>query len=258
MDKVSIIIPMHNAEKFIEETVMSVVNQTYTNWELILVDDCSTDRTLELVQGLKEKLEADIESGQDCRIKIVPLTENVGAANTRNEGLKQSVGRYVSYLDADDLWVKEKLEKQIAHMERTNAAFAFTGYEFADENGVGTGKIVRVPETITYKQALQNTTIFTSTVMFDTRQIPRMELAMPVIKSEDTALWFKILRGGHMAYGLDENLVAYRRAGKSLSSNKLEALRRIWNLYRKAEKLSIPYSMYNFFFWAVRAVRRRI
>ena len=144
MDKVSIIIPMHNAEKFIEETVMSVVNQTYTNWELILVDDCSTDRTLELVQGLKEKLEADLESGQDCRIKIVPLTENVGAANTRNEGLKQSVGRYVSYLDADDLWVKEKLEKQIAHMERTNAAFAFTGYEFADENGVGTGKIVRV------------------------------------------------------------------------------------------------------------------
>lgn len=263
-DKVSIIVPMHNAAKYIEETITSVLNQTYTNWELVLVDDCSTDNTLEVVRELKAKLEAENAAGTNPvagvgdKLLIIPLTENVGAANTRNTGLEKTTGRFVSYLDADDLWEKEKLEKQVAHMERTGAAFSFTGYEFADENGVGTGKIVRVPETINYKQALQNTTIFTSTVMFDTEQIPRAELAMPVIKSEDTALWFKILRQGHLAYGLDENLVAYRRAGKSLSSNKLEALRRIWNLYRKAEHLSIPYSMYNFFFWAVRAVRRRI
>ncbi len=257
-DKVSIIVPMHNASKYIEETIYSVINQTYTNWELILVDDCSTDNTPEVVQGLKRKKEEAGEKTLAEKIQLICLEENVGAANTRNAGLEKTTGRFVSYLDADDLWEKEKLEKQVTHMKKTGAAFSFTGYEFADENGKGTGKIVRVPETISYKQALQNTTIFTSTVMFDTEQIPRMELAMPVIKSEDTALWFKILRSGHLAYGLDENLVAYRRAGKSLSSNKLEALRRIWNLYRKAEHLSVPYSMYNFFFWAVRAVRRRI
>lgn len=254
-DKVSIIVPMHNASKYIEETVSGVTNQTYTNWELVLVDDCSTDNTREVVRELIQEMEDNVPGE---KIKLICLEENVGAANTRNVGLEKTTGRFVSYLDADDLWDREKLEKQVAHMEKTGAAFSFTGYEFADENGKGTGKIVRVPETISYKQALQNTTIFTSTVMFDTKQIPRMELAMPVIKSEDTALWFKILRSGRLAYGLDENLVAYRRAGKSLSSNKLEALRRIWNLYRKAEHLSIPYSMYNFFFWAVRAVRRRI
>ncbi len=251
-EKVSIIVPMHNAEKYIGETVACVVNQTYTEWELILVDDCSTDGTLKKVREVQEK------SGVGEKIQIIPLTENVGAARTRNAGLEKTTGRYVSFLDADDLWDREKLEKQVGHMEHTGAAFSFTGYEFADENGKGTGKIVKVPETINYKQALQNTTIFTSTVMFDTEKIARKELAMPVIKSEDTALWFKILRSGILAYGLDENLVAYRRAGKSLSSNKLEALRRIWNLYRKAERLSVPYSMYNFFFWAVRAVKRRM
>ena len=134
----------------------------------------------------------------------------------------------------------------------------FTGYEFADENGKGTGKIVRVPETITYKEALKNTTIFTSTVMFDMEKLPKEQLQMPLIKSEDTALWWKILRQGTVACGLNENLVKYRRAGKSLSSNKLEALRRIWNLYRKAEGMSIPASAMHFCFWAVNAVKRRV
>ena len=143
-------------------------------------------------------------------------------------------------------------------MQQKNAAFSFTGYEFADENGVGLGKIVRVPETLSYRQALQNTTIFTSTVMFDTEKIPRSMLQMPLIKSEDTALWWKLLRNGETAYGLDENLVKYRRSKGTLSSNKLEAMRRIWNLYRKEEKLSLPYSVYNFFFWALRAVKRRV
>ncbi len=255
-DKISVIIPMHNGGKYIEETVSSVMNQTYANWELLLVDDCSSDNTLEVVNNIIEKAESN--PGMAGKIQVIPLKENGGAAVARNTGLVKSTGRFVTYLDADDLWKEDKLERQIGHMADTGAAFSFTGYEFADENGKGTGKVVRVPKTIDYKQALQNTTIFTSTVMFDTTQIPREELAMPVMKSEDTALWFKILRQGHLAYGLDENLVAYRRAGKSLSSNKLEALRRIWNLYRKAEHLSVPYSMYNFFFWAVRAVKRRI
>lgn len=253
-DAVSIIVPMHNAARYIEETIRSVVCQTCDNWELLLVDDCSGDDTVKTVRNLLEEFPAPIQG----KIKLICLKENVGAARARNTGLKEAQGRYISYLDADDLWHPEKLEKQIAYMQRKAAAFSFAGYEFADEFGKGTGKIVRVPEQLSYKQALQNTTIFTSTVMFDTRKIEREKLNMPVIKSEDTALWWSILRMGYTAYGLDENLVSYRRAGRTLSSNKLEALRRIWNLYRKAEKLSLPGSIYNFFFWAVRAVKRRV
>ena len=115
-----------------------------------------------------------------------------------------------------------------------------------------------MPETLNYRQALGNTTIFTTTVMFDTEKIPKEMLEMPVMKSEDTALWWRILRNGYTAYGLDENLVRYRRPGKSLSSNKLEAIRRIWNLYRRAEGMSIPASVWHFCFWALRAVKRRV
>ena len=143
-------------------------------------------------------------------------------------------------------------------MEQKEAAFAFTGYEFADEQGRGLGKVVQVPATLSYKEALKNTIIFTTTVMFDTEKIDKSLLVMPVIKSEDTALWWKVLRNGYTAYGLNENLVKYRRPAKSLSSNKLEAVRRIWNLYRRAEGMSIPSSAYHFCFWAVRAVLRRI
>ena len=115
-----------------------------------------------------------------------------------------------------------------------------------------------MPETMNYRQALSNTTIFTTTVMFDTRKIAKDLLEMPVIKSEDTALWWKVLRNGYTAYGLDENLVKYRRPRKSLSSNKVEALRRIWNLYRKAEHMGVLSSAWHFCFWAVRAVMRRV
>ncbi len=249
-DKVSIIIPVYNAEKYIRETVASVKAQTYENWELLLVEDGSFDASRQLLTEMTEK-------ENDERVRLI-CQENSGVAKARNKGLSEATGRFVSYLDADDLWSADKLEKQLAFMEEKQAAFSFTGYEFANEEGKGTGKIVKVPETLSYRQALKNTTIFTSTVMFDTEKIEKDKLKMPVIKSEDTALWFSVLRTGHTAYGLNENLVRYRRGGESLSSNKLEALKRIWNLYRKAEHLSVPYSMYNFCFWALRAVKRRI
>lgn len=248
---VSIIVPVYNAEKYICETVECVRKQTYENWELLLVEDCSKDSTVAVLQEYLEKV-------KDARVRLIRQEKNNGAARSRNRGLKEACGRYIAYLDADDLWVPEKLEKELAFMEGKQAAFAFTGYEFADENGKGLGKVVRVPETLTYKEALKNTTIFTTTVMFDTEKIDKNFLEMPIIKSEDTALWWKVLRSGYVAYGLDENLVKYRRAGKSLSSNKLEALRRIWNLYRKAEGMSIPSSAYHFCFWAVNAVLRRV
>lgn len=248
---ISIIVPVYNAEKVITETMDSVLGQTYPYWELLLVEDGSKDNSADVI------MDYIAEKGEN-RIRLIRQPSNQGAARARNRGLNQARGRYISYLDADDLWVPEKLEKQLKLMEQKDAAFSFTGYEFADENGIGLGKIVRVPETLSYRQALSNTTIFTTTVMFDTQKIAKELLEMPEIKSEDTALWWKVLRTGCIAYGLDENLARYRRAGRTLSSNKLEAIRRIWNLYRKAEGLGLVRSMWHFCFWAVRAVWRRI
>lgn len=248
---VSIIVPVYNVEKYIGETMDCVRRQSYENWELLLVEDCSTDDTLQVV-------EAYINRVKDERIRLLRQPVNGGAANARNAGVLQARGRFIAYLDSDDLWEPGKLACQLDFAEKKDAAFVFTGYEFADEQGRGLGKIVHVPEVMNYRQALKNTTIFTSTVMFDTRKIPRELLDMPLVKSEDTALWWKVLRMGYQAYGLDENLVRYRRAGKSLSSNKVEAIRRIWNLYRKVEGLGLFQSMWNFCFWAVRAVLRRV
>lgn len=248
---ISSIVPVYNAERFIEETMASVAAQSYPRWELLLVEDGSSDGTVSVIQEY-------IRRNAEERIRLIRQPENLGAARARNRGLKEAAGRYIAYLDADDLWVPEKLEKELAFMAKKDAAFAFTGYEFVNEDGGGTGKVVRVPETLDYRQALKNTTIFTTTVMFDTAKISKELLEMPLIKSEDTALWWKVLREGYTAYGLDENLAKYRRAGKTLSSNKLEAVRRIWNLYRKAEGLGIMSSAWNFCFWAVRAVKRRI
>ncbi|MCM1101296.1 MAG: glycosyltransferase [Clostridium sp.] len=248
---VSIIVPVYNVEKYIVEAIESVRRQTYDNWELLLVEDGSTDDTGRIMEEYGESV-------RDDRIRILRQPENRGAAEARNRGVTEARGRYIAYLDSDDLWEPEKLERELAFMRERQAAFAFTGYEFADESGKGMGKVVHVPRTLNYKQALRNTTIFTTTVMFDTARIPKEMLQMPKVKSEDTALWWKVLRNGYIAWGLDENLVKYRRAGSSLSSNKLEAVRRIWNLYRKVEGLSVPVCMWNFGFWAVRAVWRRV
>lgn len=248
---VSIIVPVYNVEKYIVSTMDCVRRQSYQNWELLLAEDCSTDGTLQVI----EEYLAEV---RDDRIRLLRLPENMGAAKARNYGLKQAKGRYIAYLDSDDLWEPEKLSRELAFMDEKQAAFAFTGYEFADENGRGTGKVVHVPQMLNYRQALKNTTIFTTTVMFDTALISKDMLEMPTIKSEDTALWWRVLREGYIAYGLDENLVKYRRVGKSLSSNKLEAVRRIWMLYRKVEGLGLIASVWNFCFWAVRAVVRRV
>lgn len=247
-EMISIVVPVYNAQEFLEDTVQSVRAQTYPYWELLLVHDGSTDKSMEIMEKLAKK---------DGRIRIFDK-ENTGAADTRNFGVKKARGEYLAFLDADDLWLPEKLKKELCYMKEKDAAFVFTGYEFADETGKGTGKVVLVPEKLTYKQALKNTTIFTSTVLFDLKKIKKEELMMPQIKSEDTALWWRLLKNGYIAHGCNENLVLYRRAKKTLSSNKLEALRRIWVLYRKAEGLSIAQSSYNFCFWAVNAVLRRI
>lgn len=247
---ISIIVPVYNAGAYIEEAIAMVRAQSYKAWELILVDDCSADDS-------RRRIEESIAKGKED-IYLISKPVNEGAAKARNTGLSKARGRYIAFLDADDVWMPDKLEKELAFMEEKQAAFVFTAYEFGDENAVGTGKVVHVPPALTYHKALSRTVIFTTTVLIDTDKTGRELIRMPAVKSEDTATWWKILRHGFTAYGLDEVLAIYRRPAKSLSSNKMEAIRRIWNLYRKEEKLSLWYSGYNLFFWALRATLRRL
>lgn len=251
MDKISIIIPVHNASDFLDDTIWSVLRQTYSYLELILVDDASSDDSAEICK--KYAL------ANPSVIRFLPSESRValGAAETRNRGVKAASGRFICFLDADDLWMPEKLERQVRFMREKACAFSFMSYEFANKKARGTGKIAHVPEQISREEALRNTTIFTSTVMFDTFRLSKDKLLMPNVKSEDTATWWTILREMD-AYGLDQPLVLYRRSGHTLSSNKLRAIARIWNLYRRVERLNRREALKNFFSWGKNAVRRRV
>ena len=247
-DLVSIIVPVYNAERFLKETIETVLNQTYKNWELLLINDCSTDNSSVVAKNyLSDK------------VKWIDMEKNGGAALSRNKGIEVSKGRYICFLDADDLWDKTKLEKQIEFMISNNCAFSFTGYEFADENGKPNGKKVHVLSKINYNQALKNTTIWTSTVMFDMNKLTKEDIYMPnVRRGQDTATWWKVLKKIDYAYGLNQILSFYRRTNDSLSSNKFKALKRTWNLYRNVEHLNLVKSSYYFFWYCFNAVKRRV
>lgn len=246
---VSIIVPVYNAERFLEDTIKTIQDQTYENWEAIFVDDCSKDNSVKILENAKK---------YDDRIKIIKLKKNSRAAAARNEGIKASKGEFLCFLDADDFWVKDKLELQVEFIKNNDYEFIFGGYEFANSEGVPTGKVVRVPAKMNYNDALKNTTISTCTVMFNMNKLTKEQVYMPLVVSEDTACWWKILKIIDYAYGMNNILAYYRRSENTLSSNKLVAIRRIWFLYRKVEKLSIHKSIYCFVHYAVRAVIRRI
>lgn len=248
---ISIVVPVYNAAKYIEQTISMVQKQTYTDWELILVEDCSKDASREVLQKLVKELE-------DSRIHVIYKEKNEGAASARNTGLMAATGEYLAFLDADDIWKETKLEKELAFLEEKKAAFVFTSYEFGDEQGIGTGKFVHVPEKLSYKQALSRTVIFTSTTLFDLKKLDKSLLTMPEVPSEDSATWWQILRAGYTAYGYPEVTTIYRRPPKSLSSNKGKAIQRIWFLYRKVEKLPLLTSVVCFVGWAFRATLRRL
>ena len=245
---VSIITPSFNSSKYIKETVDSVLRQTYENWELIIVDDGSKDSSVNIIQDL---------TNTDTRIKGFYFDKNIGAAEARNVAIQQAKGKYIAFLDSNDLWELEKLEKQISFMQTEDIAFSFSTYQPMSEDGSKLYSIIHAPKIVTYSAYLKNTIIGCLTVVIDREKAGDFE--MPNIRSShDMALWLLIMKRGFDAYGLDENLARYRIVSASNTSSKWRAAKDVWKIYREVEKLSFFYSSWCFLNYAFNAIVKRI
>lgn len=238
-DLVSIITPTYNCGKFIAETIESVIDQSYANWEMIIVDDCSKDNTKEVVEEYMKK---------DNRIKYHLLDKNSGAAVSRTKAMELAKGKYIAFLDSDDLWPKNKLEKQIKFMEDNNYNFTCTDYEQIDEKGNSLNKIIKTKKKTNYNGVLLTCPVGNSTVMYNVEALGKFEVPN-IRKRNDDALWLQILKKEEYIYGMDEVLMKYRIRENSISSNKLELVKYHWILYRDIEKLSIPRSAFHIGVW---------
>lgn len=242
---VSIVMPIFNCENFLENAINSVIFQKYEDWELIVVDDCSTDRSLAIAKSCMRK---------DCRIKLIKMQENSGASIARNIAIDAAVGKYIAFLDGDDCWEPEKLEKQISFMREKNIAFSYTAYRKIDE----TSKVyctVNVPERVDYKNLLKTCVIGCLTAVYDVEKIGK--IFMPInTKREDFATWLLILKKIEFAYGFKEPLANYRVYEKQSSSKKIKMAKENWLLYRNIEKLNILQTIYYFSHYAIRGFLR--
>lgn len=249
-DMVSVIVPVYKCERFISETIESVKKQTYCNWELLMVDDCSPDNSAQIIK----------EYAKECpHIRYIKLPQNSGAAVARNTGLSNARGRYIAYLDADDLWLPEKLERQLTFMQKNDVSFTCCDYEKIREDGTSLNKIVHMPKTISYEQLLRNTIIQTVGVVIDRQAVGDKLLEMPnVRRGQDSATWLQMLKNGVVFCGQNEVLAKYRVVTNSLSANKFQAMKRTWNIYRDIEHLSIPKSVWCLMGWAYHASLKRI
>lgn len=234
MSKVSIITPMYNAEKFISKTIESVISQTYKDWELLILNDNSKDKSYEIANKYAEN---------DNRIKIVNMTENIGVVNGRNKLTEMATGEFIAFLDADDYWKSEKLEKQISFMKEKNANISCTEYCRVSENETFINNI-KIKEEIKYKDLLKNNFLGCLTVVYNCKKIGKRYFKERK-KNEDYVLWLEIVKETKI-YGLKENLAFYRVLNNSRSSNKIDAAKDRWNIYRKIEKLSLLKSIYYF------------
>ena len=242
---VSVITPAYNAERFLQETIQSVISQTYDQWEMIIVDDGSTDSTYSLAESW---------SGKDSRIRVIKCRENGGQARAWNIAIAAAKGRYLAFLDADDLWVENKLEEQLAFMKENNYGFTYTMYDWIDENSGSAGKIIDVPESQSYKDMLKNTAIGALTVVIDRSLVDVAEI--PEVHLNDSMMWLQIAREGVTAYGYDKVLAHYRIVTNSFSRNKKRSAVRLWNLYR--DQLKIPFFRRAYYFtcYAFNSIKR--
>ena len=225
---VSVITPVYNAERFIKTSVESVMNQTYQNIEIILVDDCSKDSSAKIIKELCKKYPNIVYHLQET---------NMGAGVARNKALELAKGRYVAFLDSDDMWKPDKIAKQLEVMQQTGDPLCYTAIEMIDENGKIIKEKRKVKEICDYNYLLHNTVIPTSGLVVDRQQCGdfRMHLRRG---GQDYATWLKLMRNGAVARGIDEALVQYRIVSGSLSSNKIKSIQQVWEIQTQDEKIS--------------------
>lgn len=219
---ISIIMAAYNAEKTIEKAINSVLNQTYPNFELLVVNDCSKDRTVELVRNIAAK---------DSRVRLISNVKNSGVSYTRKHGLEEAQGSWIAILDSDDAWAPEKLEKQIALQKKMNADLLFTGSAFMDSDGQSINWYLHAPAEVTYRQLLKQNVLSNSSALVR-KELYTKHYAIGDGMHEDFAIWLSILKEGRKAYGVDEPLLIYRIAKSSKSGNKVKAAKMNWNTYR--------------------------
>ena len=240
--EVSIVTAVYNSADFIEDTIKSVLNQTHTNWEWYIIDDCSTDETSKVISQYLD----------DKRINYVLLDENSGAAKARNVGLKHSRNNIVAFIDADDTWREKKLEKQLEFMLDNNYGFTFTSYQI-----MGKSNGVLIPESVNYNQYMKNTIIGMLTVMINRKLVGDFSI-VDIRKDHDSMTWAKLLREGNIAYGLNEVLADYRKVEGSISNNKIEAVKNHWKNCRNIEGLSVFKTSYYFIFYIANALKKHL
>jgi teichuronic acid biosynthesis glycosyltransferase TuaG len=244
---VSVITAAYNAEAFIGETMAAVQSQTLADWELLVADDASTDRTAALVEAA---------AAADSRIRLIRLPCNGGVARARNAALAAARGRFIAFLDSDDLWLPQKLERQVAFMQAENAAVSYTAFRRIDETGSRLGRLVTVPARLTYRQLLRNTAIATLTGMVDTAKTG--PIRMIEARRDDYILWLSLLKRGVVAHGLQEDLARYRVVRGSLSSKPKRSAAGVWDVYRKVEKLGPLHASWCMLHYGARAVMKRL
>jgi teichuronic acid biosynthesis glycosyltransferase TuaG len=247
MPLVSIITPAWNAEDFVGEAIRSVQEQGITDWEMLVADDCSTDGTATVVE---------VFASQDPRVRLIRCGRNGGPARARQAAIDKASGRYLAFLDSDDLWLPAKLERQLPFMAHKGAALTYTSFRRISEDGVDIGQVFAIPQSLTYRQLLCNTAIATLTAIID-RDVAG-EVSMTDAGYDDFCLWLSVLKRGHKAYGLQEDLARYRVRGNSVSSRPLRSAAWVWNIYRNVEHLSFIKSAWCLANFGVRAYAKRL
>lgn len=237
---VSVIIPAHNSENFLRETINSVKRQTYKNWEILIIDDCSTDGTAFLVRNL----------ARDCKLKYIKLSKPSGAALARQKGLDYASGEFVAFLDSDDLWNPKKLETQIQFMKKNNCAVSCTSYEKIQEDGSPTGKIVRSVEKLGMKRLLLDCPVGNLTVVLNQGKLSNIKIPL-VDKREDFALWITLVRECSCIYGIPDVLAYYRLRKGSVSHKKFALIPYQWRLYRSLVGCGVLSSFFHLSYWCI-------
>jgi len=237
--KISIITPTYNSKDFIPQTINAIINQTYCYWELIVTDDCSSDETWGLLQEYVRK---------DNRIKIFQLEKNSGPGVARNNSIKHATGRYIAFCDSDDVWLPDKLEKQIDFLQKNDLAFTFSSYRKINEMGEKGGVVKALP-LVSYNDLLKTCSIGCLTAIYDTEKIGKVY--MPEIrKRQDYGLWLKIFKIIGSSKGMEEILALYRVRTNSVSSNKLKAAKYHYKVLREVGKVPLIKAWYYFLHYA--------